>query len=416
MKKSLTPSFLILSFSFLIGLAATTGCNSNTEESKLKSYVNQQNPLEIPNLLERSGELATAAEWPKTKEKVAELQQKIAAKPEDVKLRLQVAAIFITEQRITGEHHYYYKAIEKILDGILSIDPKNFEATVFKASVKMSQHLFPEAKQIAEQALSINPNNAYVYGILVDANVELGNYDEAVAMSDKMQALKPSLESYSRASYLREIYGDYPGAISAMKLAIQAGLPGSEAQCWCRNILGELYLNTNQLADAENTYRENLAARPSYAPSMAGLAKVEMKKKNYSEALTLTDSANAIMPGTAYEEQKADIYKAMGETKKADEKFAEVKKMYEVDAGSGHSVSLELSKFFIKLNQFDSARKYAMIEYNIRPKNIDVNKELAWIAYNQKDLEKAKEYLKIALHTGSKNPELLERAALISKS
>jgi hypothetical protein len=55
-----------------------------------------------------------------------------------------------------------------------------------------------------------------------------------------------------------------------------------------------------------------------------------------------------------------------------------------------------------------------MLEYNIRPKNIDVNNELAWIAYNQNDITKAKEYLKTAQSTGSKNTELIKRAAAIN--
>ena len=44
----------------------------------------------------------------------------------------------------------------------------------------MSQHQFADAKKLAEEAKTINPDNAYVYGVLVDANVELGNYEEAV--------------------------------------------------------------------------------------------------------------------------------------------------------------------------------------------------------------------------------------------
>ncbi len=411
MKKTL-PLLAFFAAVFFVS-ALTTGCNNS--EAKLKAYVNEQNSLEIPDLLERNGELATAAEWSKTKEKTAELKAKLAAQPADIKTRLQLATIFITEQRITGEHHFYYPAIEKILNGVLSIDPKNFEATVYKASLRMSQHQFADAKKLAEEAKTINPDNAYVYGILVDANVELGNYEEAVAMSDKMQALKPSLESYSRASYLREIYGDYPGAIEAMKLAVKAGLPGSEPQCWSLNVLGDLYYNTGNWAAAENAYAENLAIRPSYAPSMAGLAKVETKKKNYARALALLDSANAVMPQSSFEEQKADVYAAMGDTKKAMDKYAEVQKLLITDANSGHhSVSLELTKSFIKTNQWDSAKKYATMEYAIRSKNIDVNNELAWIAYNQKDNAKAKEYLKTALSTGSKNPELLVRATAIN--
>jgi len=391
----------------------TTGCNNS--EAKLKAYIKEENPLEIPDLLERNGELATAAEWNKTKEKTTELKAKLAAQPGDIKTRLQLATIFITEQRITGEHHFYYPAIEKILNGVLSIEPKNFEATVYKASLRMSQHQFANAKKLAEEAKAINPDNAYVYGILVDANVELGNYEEAVAMSDKMQAIKPSLESYSRASYLREIYGDYNGAIEAMKLAVKAGLPGSEPQSWSLNVLGDLYYNTGNWAAAENAYAENLVIRPSYATSMAGLAKVETKKKNYARALALLDSANAIMPQPGFEEQKADVYAAMGDTKKAMDAYAAVQKLLIADANSGHhAVSLELTRSFIKTNQWDSAKKYAMMEYSVRPKNIDVNNELAWIAYNQKDNVKAKGYLKTALSTGSKNPELLIRATAIN--
>ncbi len=389
------------------------GCSSN--EEKLKAYVSEQNPLDIPALMERKGELAQAAEWPKTKDKVAELKQKITLKPDDTKLRLQMAVIYIAEQRITGEHHYYYPAIEKILDGILSIDPNNFDARVYKASVKMSLHQFAEAKILAEEAKKINPNNAYVYGILVDANVELGNYEEAVANSDKMQTIKPSLESYSRASYLREIYGDYKGAIEAMKLAVTAGLPGSEPQCWSRNILGDLYFNTNNLTEAERAYKENLSMRPSYAPSMAGLAKVEAAKKNYAAAINLLDSANAVMPSAAYDEQKGDVYLAMGNTTKATETYKAVQKLLQVDAMSGHSVSLEQAKLFTKMNQYDSAQKHGLAEYAIRPKNIEVNKQLAWIAYHEKDAAKASEYLKAAMQTGSKNPELIEWAALINK-
>jgi tetratricopeptide (TPR) repeat protein len=411
MKKTL-PLLAFFAAAFFVS-AFTTGCNNS--EAKLKAYVNEQNPLEIPDLLERNGELATAAEWSKTKEKTAELKAKLTTQPADIKTRLQLATIFITEQRITGEHHFYYPAIEKILNGVLSIEPKNFEATVYKASLRMSQHQFADAKKLAEEAKAINPDNAYVYGILVDANVELGNYEEAVAMSDKMQALKPSLESYSRASYLREIYGDYNGAIEAMKLAVKAGLPGSEPQSWSLNVLGDLYYNTGNWAAAENAYAENLAIRPSYAPSMAGLAKVEAKKKNYARALALLDSAIAIMPQPGFDEQKADVYAAMGDTKKAMDAYAAVQKLLIDDANSGHhAVSLELTRSFIKTNQWDSAKKYAMMEYSVRPKNIDVNNELAWIAYNQKDIAKAKEYLKAALSTGSKNPELLVRATAIN--
>ena len=114
------------------------------------------------------------------------------------------------------------------------MEPNNFEALTFKALIHLSQHHFTEGLEVAERAKKINPYNAFIHGILVDANVELGNYTAAVAAADKMISIRPDLRSYSRISYLREIHGDYKGAIEAMQLAVDAGVPGEEGTEWAR--------------------------------------------------------------------------------------------------------------------------------------------------------------------------------------
>jgi tetratricopeptide (TPR) repeat protein len=399
----------------LLSLLATTIMMS-CQSTATTTLVEPTTSSKLPALFERTGELASAVEWPKTKAKVQELMTRIEAEPTNTKARLQLATIYITEARITGEHPYYYPAIHTILDGVLQIDPQNFEGTVLKSSVLMSQHRFKEALQTAERAKTINPNEAYVYGILVDANVELGNYDAAIAASDKMQALKPSLESYSRASYLREIFGDYKGAIDAMTLAAQAGLPGSEPQCWSLKTLAELYRHVGNINQAEFQYKKILAMRPSYAFAISGLASIESERKHYDAALALLDTAASIMPEFSFYEQKADIYALQGQTEKASQTYAQVKTMLDEDAKSGHAVDLELARLYIKTNQLDLAKKHAMIEYAIRPNNIDVNKELAWITFKENNIAKAKQYLEVAKKTGSKDPELSARAAIIERS
>ena len=400
-----------LSAFVMLLLLIQTGCkNGNTTT---QASTESGSALDIPPLYERRGELAGATEWQKTKEKVAELNQKIKEKPSEVKPRLQVAVIYLSEARITGEHPYYYPVILKILDGVLSIDPKNFEATTFKASVKMSQHQFAEARDLAEKARQINPSNAYVYGVLVDANVELGNYEEAVAMSDKMQALKPSLEAYSRASYLREIYGNYASSIDAMKMAVQAGLPGSEPQCWSKSTLGHLYETTGQLDKAEQQYDGILSIRPSYAFALRGKAQIYKARKDYDKALAELGKAAKIMPEFSFHEEMAEIYALQGDKDKAQRKYAEVVTMLGEDARSGHSVDLEMCKLYTKTGQLDSALVYGMKEFAKRPKNIDVNNALAWVYFNQKNLPKAGEHMRVALRTGLKDPELLQRAGAI---
>lgn len=396
-------------------LGAQFSC-TKTQKSDNSVARNGSSNLEIPALFERTGDLAKAQEWQKTREKVDELKTKLAKDPNDIKVRLQMATIYLSEARITGEHPYYYPAVLKILDGVLYLSPNNFEATTFKASVKMSQHQFAEARDLAEAARKINPDNAYVYGVLVDANVELGFYKDAILMSDKMQALKPSLESYSRASYLREIYGDFKGSISAMKLAVEAGMPGSEPFCWSKKTLGHLYESTGELPKAQQQYDDILAVRPSYAFAYGGQARILKANKQYDKALEFLDKAAKIMPEFSFHEEMAEIYDLQGNHEKALAKYEEVVKMLDEDAKSGHAVDLELCKLYSKAGNFDMAMKHGLIEYKKRPRNIDVNHAMAVLAFKMNDFKKAKEYLTVAMSTGSKDPELLMDAGKIDRS
>ena len=416
MKAFITFQQQTIKYLFILMILGTQISCTKTQKSENSTAQNGSSNLEIPALFERTGDLAKASEWQKTREKVDELKKKLAKDPNDVKVRLQIATIYLSEARITGEHPYYYPAVLKILDGVLYLNPNNFEATTFKSSVKMSQHQFAEARDLAEAARKINPDNAYVYGVLVDANVELGFYKEAIAMSDKMQALKPSLESYSRASYLREIYGDFKGSISAMKLAVEAGMPGSEPFCWSKKTLGHLYESTGQLNEAQKQYDDILFVRPSYAFAYGGQARILKANKQYDKALEVLEKATKIMPEFSFHEEMAEIYDLQGNHEKALDKYEEVALMLDEDAKSGHAVDLELCKLYTKAGKMDLALKYGLIEYKKRPRNIDVNHAMAVVAFKSNDFKKAKEYLIVAMSTGSKDPELLKDAGKIERS
>ena len=144
--------------------------------------------------------------------------------------KIKLAEVFINEARITGEHGHYYPAALQMLNSILDKPSENdditFRALSHKAGVLLSLHQFAEALEVGQKAVTLNPYNAHIHGVLVDAYVELGEYEAAVKMADKMVSIRPDLRSYARVSYLREIHGDVDGAIAAMKLAVSAGYPG----------------------------------------------------------------------------------------------------------------------------------------------------------------------------------------------
>jgi tetratricopeptide (TPR) repeat protein len=254
----------------------------------------------------------------------------------------------------------------------------------------------------------------------VNGNVEMGNYDSAVANSDRMVSIRPDLKSYSRISYLREIYGDYPGAIEAMKMAVAAGAPGDEGTEWTRIQLGHLYENTGDLKSAEMHYTIALNERAGYAYALAGLARIALASKDYTKAIAYYEKASASVTDYSFKEELVDAYRLAGQQEKADALANAVIAGMSKDAqrgqndeNIGHYADRELAYAYLKINDFDKALEHALLEYNRRPDNIDVNETVAWVYYCKGEYSKALPFLKVALKTNSKNPTLLCHAGLI---
>jgi tetratricopeptide (TPR) repeat protein len=371
-------------------------------------------------LLERKGTLANSAEWKQAKRSSDSLLALIKDNPTDSKSQLRLASLYIQEARVTGNYAYYDIAAMKYINDVLNLDSLEFTGLVFKSLIYMSQHHFADGLNIAHKAQQVNPYNVYVYGLLVDGNVEMGSYDTAVYYADKMVSVRPDLTSYSRVSYLREIFGDYPGAIKAMQMAVDAGGPGDEHTEWTRYQLANLYQKTGDYKKADTLYRLSLSMRPDYAYALAGLAQIAIAAKDYSKAISLYQKADSVVDDYSIKEDLVDAYKQAGQQAKADKLSNEV--IDELNANSqaaaanqnlGHYADKELAYAYLKIKDDDKALEHAMMEYNRRPANIDVNETVAWVLYNKGEYAKAVPYINVAMRTRSKNPVLLSRAALI---
>ena len=375
----------------------------------------------VYNLLPRKGNDVNSAEWLAAKKNTDDLIAKIKANPADTKSAITLANAYIREARISGNIAYYDKAAMKIVEKILATDPGNYEGLMLMSLLQLSQHHFADGLATAQTAVKINPNNSFVYGLLVDANVEMGNYDSALDAADKMVSIRPDLRSYSRIAYLREIYGDYPGAIDAMKLAVTAGVPAEESTEWCRTQLGRLFENAGDKENASFQYELSLAARPGYAYALAGLGRIASADKKYDSAVYYYQLAAAVVSDLGIKESLAIAYKNAGKTDKANVLNAAVidemnknAKASADDPAIGHYSDKELAYAYLQNNDYDKALEHALAEYNRRPKNIDVNETMAWVYYKRNELTKALPYLDAAMVTHSRNPLLLCTAGLVN--
>jgi len=375
---------------------------------------------ELYDILSRKGNANQTTEWMMAKKISTGLIQKIKQNHSDIKSLNSLTAIYLQEARASGNYSYYDKAALNCVHAVLKKDEKNFEALTYKATIYLSQHHFREGLQLAEQIQKMYPYSAFVYGILVDANVELGNYRAAVENAEKMISIRPDIRSYSRISYLREIHGDILGAIDAMKMAVDAGSAGTESTEWARVQLGKLYEQLGQMKYAEMYYTIALDNRPNYPYALAGLGRIAVAAKDYNKAIELYRRADSLSNDYSFREAMVEVYKLEGDQKQSTliaqviidnmEKAAEA--MQKGDS-SGHYADREMAYAYLAVNNYDKAVEHALLEYNRRPNNIDANETVAWAYFCKGDYSKATSYMKIALQTNCKNPTLLSHAGLI---
>ncbi len=405
------PKRYIILLSFFVALVATI-------------FLTQKKELDLSTIKPQIGIISASSEWINTQNAISGMEEQLKRQPhKSSEIKLKLAQAYIQQGRVTGEHSYYDALAFSMVNEVLNDEPQNFEALCCKATLQASAHQFTEALQTANEAIKINPHNSYIYGVKCDALVELGKYNEAITTGDKMISIRPDIRSYSRISYLREIIGDYPGAIEAMKLALQAGFPGLEQTEWVRVYLGHLYELTGKTGEAAMLYNQALINRNLYAPAIAGLARIEKSKKNYTLAIEHYKKAIDLMQDYSFHHELAMLYLLTNEKENSENEFQialdlllKHKHPTSEENGIGHNIDRELAIVYTSMNENDKAFNSAFAEYKNRPENIDVNEVIAWCCYKMSDYKSAQSYILNALRTNSKNAELWYKAGLIFKA
>ena len=243
--------------------------------------------------VEQTSSLASSPTETETEKLIAadteiDAAQKIIEKmPDDAGGYNKLAAVYIRRARETGDFSLNRKA-EIAVNRALEIEAENSDAKKLKASLLLTLHRFEEALEYGKQLQKTSPQSAFVYGVLTDANVELGNYKEAADAVQQMVDLRPNMESYARASHLRSLYGDSSGAIEAMNLAARVADPlDREAQAWCLTHLGKEYFKIGNFIEAEKQYDAALKILPEYHLALHAKADVRAANGDFENALKI---------------------------------------------------------------------------------------------------------------------------------
>ncbi|MGQ0608216.1 MAG: tetratricopeptide repeat protein [Chloroflexota bacterium] len=377
-----------------------------------------------PRLLELATGTAPAAErlrtaanlrpFSDTEQSVDDLEDVVEEQGTNPEAHAQLGAGYLQLARETGDPSYYARA-ESAFDEALELDPNNLEALIGTVSLALSRHEFAEALDIGERALAINPAVPRVYGVVGDAQVELGRYDDAVATIQSMVDLRPDLASFSRVSHLRELHGDLTGAIDAMERALSAGGPSVENTEFVRVQLGNLHFARGDLETAERLYREALVRLPDYVHALAGLARVAAAEERFDEAIDLYRQAAARLPLPELVIALGETLEAAGRRDEAEDEYALVEAMQQLNAANGVRTDLELAAFLAEHGDPAAAVELARAAYQSEP-NIRAADALAWALYRSGDPEAAWPFIEEALRLGTREASMHYHAGMIARA
>src|SRR5215207_1532889 len=348
-----------------------------------------------------------------TDAQIASLQERLRTNPEDWQSYSQLGLVYLQKARETGDPTYYQKT-EEALEKALSFQPDDYASVAVKGALALARHDFHSALEWGEKAKQLNPDRTYAYGVIADAQIELGRYEEAVATLQTMVDLRPDMSSYSRISYIRELHGDTEGALEMMQLAVDSGTPNGENTAWVRTQLANLYFNTGDLDRAELEYERTLQDRPNYVYAIAGLGRVDAARGKLDEAIQLLQQTVTIMPMPEFVITLGDLYQASGQQDAADQQYQLVAAIEKLYRANGVDMDMEIALFNADHEQnLVETLALARKAYDNRP-SIHGADALAWALYKTGKYEEAQTYSAEALQLRTRDPLKLFHAGMIA--
>ncbi len=327
---------------------------------------------------------------------------------------VRLAGAFVQAARLTGQESTYLPPAQALLDEALALDPQHYEGRVVQASLYNLFHQFEQARDLANALIAENDHHAATWGILVDAHLELGAYDDAVQACDRMLAIRPDMASYTRASYLRELHGDNDGAIQAMRMAADAGVYGREDRAWALYNLGQLYLAGGKPDTAAFIFNGILEERPSSAYAKQGLAEVARLRGDYDAAVTLLQEAYTLEPRTLFHERLAEVYREAGRVAEAEALTEGILASFGAGQKMGENNNMEYADFLADLGRdLPEALRLAQQEVERRPNHLHALETYAWTLHHNGRSSEAVPYVEKALRMNNGDAMLHYRAGMI---
>lgn len=344
---------------------------------------------------------------------IASLESKLDAAPDDWKASAALGIAYVQRARITSDPSTYPLA-QVVLNRSLKLQPTgNAEALVGLGTLAAARHHFTNALRWGRRAEKAAPYDADVYGLVGDAQLELGRYGAAFGSFQRMIDLRPNLASYARVSYALELRGNVDGAIAAMRAAYDVAA-GPADTAWAAAHIAKIQFGAGRLRDAERWFRRARAADPGSMDAQAGLALIAWASGDLQGAMAGYERLASRYPSPEHVAVLGDLYAAAGDHEAAAAQYELVRAEARLFRANGVDTDLEIALFEADHagRSARAALRAARAEWS-RRRSVHVADAYAWALYANGDYRKAAALSAEALRLGTRNALFLFHAGMI---
>ncbi len=346
--------------------------------------------------------------------RIAAAQKKVKATP-DAQSYNDLAFAFYRKGRDTGDADAY-KEVASALKRSLELEPGNYQARKLQALLYIGAQQPVKALKLAGELNHSVPDDTVNWGLLVDANLALGNYAEAERDAQWILDLRPgSALGFEKAAALREMFGDFEGGIEFYDEAnLRTSSNDADQHAWCLTRKADLELASGNVGLAEQVINQALLVFPDSQLALATLANIRAAQGRYGEAVSLLEKRYNKVKSATNLYAWAEAVEKSNHPEKATALFQQFEATAAAKTGKPENADVDLVFFYLDRKN-DPVRALSVASArNAEYHDCRTLDAFAWALYRNGKYSEAKTQMDRALAVGVRNPSYFCHAAQIS--
>jgi len=231
---------------------------------------------------------------------IAFYERRLTEDPHSALDMTQLAALFMEDGRMRGDERAFVSAESLARRSLGERTRRNGKSAALLVNTLLAQHRFVEAKRVAEELVSAEPEQPAYRALLAETMMEVGDYRGAVSMLGTLRANRADLGIAPRFARWAELTGRPGEARRILRSTIDEArrrpdLTG-EQRAWFSLRLADVELRHGHLRAAAKAIDDGLRESPGDWRLILARARLQAAKGQWKDAVRSSEEVIAAVP------------------------------------------------------------------------------------------------------------------------